>query len=48
MTHVAAATDHVIESWRNDCSPTYKSSAGMDPDLLAQFHDAERALRAWA
>ena len=46
MTHVAAATDYVIESWRNDLFPTYKSSAGMDPELLAQFRDAERALRA--
>jgi 5'-3' exonuclease len=46
VTHVAAATDYVIESWRNDVFPTYKSSAGMDPDLLSQFRDAERALRA--
>lgn len=46
VTHVAAATDHVIESWRNDLYDGYKSSAGMDPDLLAQFADAERALRA--
>ena len=46
VTHVAAATDYVIESWRNDMYPTYKSSAGMDPDLLSQFRDAERALRA--
>jgi 5'-3' exonuclease len=46
VTHIAAATDYVIESWRNDLFPTYKSSAGMDPDLLAQFRDAERALRS--
>jgi 5'-3' exonuclease len=46
VSHVAAATDYVIESWRNDVFPRYKSSAGMDPDLLAQFRDAERALRA--
>jgi 5'-3' exonuclease len=46
LTHVAAATDYVIESWRNDVFPGYKSSAGMDPHLLAQFRDAERALRA--
>jgi 5'-3' exonuclease len=46
VTHVGAATDHVIESWRNDLYPGYKSSAGVDPDLLAQFEDAERALRA--
>ncbi|MGH2454825.1 MAG: 5'-3' exonuclease H3TH domain-containing protein [Candidatus Limnocylindria bacterium] len=46
VTHLAAATDHVIESWRNDVFPGYKSSAGVDRDLLAQFDDAERALRA--
>ena len=46
VTHVAAATDHVIESWRNDVFPGYKSSVGMPPELLDQFNDAERALRA--
>jgi 5'-3' exonuclease len=46
VTHIAAATDYVIESWRNDVFPGYKSSVGMDPNLLAQFRDAERALRA--
>jgi 5'-3' exonuclease len=46
VTHIGAATDHVIESWRNDVFPGYKSSAGMDPALLSQFDDAERALRA--
>jgi 5'-3' exonuclease len=46
VTHVGAATDHVIESWRNDVYPGYKSSAGLDRDLLMQFDDAERALRA--
>jgi 5'-3' exonuclease len=46
VTHIGAATDHVIESWRNDVYPGYKSSAGVDPDLLAQFVDAERALEA--
>ncbi len=46
VSHVAAATDYVIESWRNDVYPGYKSSLGMDPALLAQFRDAERALRA--
>jgi 5'-3' exonuclease len=46
LTHVAAATDHVIESWRNDVYPSYKSSVGMDAALLAQFEDAESALRA--
>jgi 5'-3' exonuclease len=46
VSHIAAATDYVIESWRNDMYPAYKSSLGMDPDLLGQFRDAERALRA--
>ena len=46
VTHIGAATDFVIESWRNDLYPGYKSSAGVDPDLLAQFRDAERALAA--
>jgi 5'-3' exonuclease len=46
VTHIGAATDHVIESWRNDLYLGYKSSAGVDPDLLAQFEDAERALEA--
>ncbi|CAN5524789.1 MAG: flap endonuclease [Chloroflexi bacterium] len=46
VTHIGAATDHVIESWRNDLYPGYKSSAGVDPDLLAQFADAERGLEA--
>jgi 5'-3' exonuclease len=46
LTHIGAATDYVIESWRNDMYPGYKTSAGMDRDLLAQFRDAERALVA--
>ncbi|MEO8510445.1 MAG: 5'-3' exonuclease H3TH domain-containing protein [Chloroflexota bacterium] len=46
VTHVGAATDYVIESWRNDLYPGYKSSAGIDPDLMRQFRDAERALEA--
>jgi 5'-3' exonuclease len=45
-THIGVATDHVIESFRNDVWPTYKSSAGMDPLLLAQFDGLEDALRA--
>ncbi len=45
-THLGVATDHVIESFRNDLWPTYKSSAGMDPLLLAQFDWLEDALRA--
>jgi 5'-3' exonuclease len=46
VTHIGAATDYVIESWRNDLYRGYKSSAGVDPELLAQFRDAERALEA--
>ncbi len=46
VTHIAAATDHVIASWRNDVYPGYKTDAGVPPQLLAQFGDAERALRA--
>ena len=45
-THLGVATDHVIESFRNDLWPGYKSSAGMDPLLLAQFGWLEDALRA--
>jgi len=45
-THVGVATDHVIESFRNDLWPGYKTSAGIDPALLSQFHPLEDALRA--
>ncbi|HLX34415.1 MAG TPA: 5'-3' exonuclease H3TH domain-containing protein [Candidatus Limnocylindrales bacterium] len=45
-THVGCATDHVIESFRNDLYPGYKSSFGMPPDLLAEFPIAEDAIRA--
>jgi 5'-3' exonuclease len=37
VTHLGVATDHVIESFRNEMWPGYKSSAGVDPRLLAQF-----------
>ena len=43
-THVGVATDHIIESFRNDLWPGYKTSAGMPPDLLAQFPLIEEAL----
>ncbi len=46
VTHLAASFDTVIESFRNVMFPAYKSSAGMDPDLLAQFPIAEIALEA--
>jgi 5'-3' exonuclease len=45
-SHVGCATDRVIESFRNDLFPGYKSSAGMDPVLLAQFPIAEEAIEA--
>jgi len=45
-THIAVATDHVIESFRNDLWPGYKTSAGVPADLLAQFHPLEDALSA--
>jgi 5'-3' exonuclease len=46
VTHVAVAFDNPIESWRNDRFPGYKDGSGVDPDLLAQFDDVERAVRA--
>ena len=46
VTHVACAFDHVIESFRNDLFPGYKTGAGIDPDLLAQFPLAEQAVSA--
>jgi 5'-3' exonuclease len=45
-THVGVATDHVIESWRNDLWATYKNGEGIDPILKAQFPILEDALRA--
>lgn len=45
-THVGVATDHFIESFRNALWPGYKTSDGMDPALLAQFHPLEDALSA--
>ena len=45
-THIGVATDHVIESFRNDLWPGYKSSAGMPPELLAQFPLLEIGLEA--
>ena len=45
-THVGVATDHVIESFRNRLWPGYKTSAGVEPDLLAQFPLLEEALSA--
>ena len=45
-THVGVATDHVIESFRNDLWPGYKTGEGIDPDLLAQFPLLEEAMTA--
>jgi 5'-3' exonuclease len=46
VTHVAVAFDHVIESFRNKMYPGYKTGAGVDPNLLAQFPLAEKAASA--
>jgi len=45
-THVGVATDHVIESFRNDLWSGYKTGEGVEPALLAQFHPLEEALTA--
>ncbi len=45
-THIAVATDHVIESFRNELWPGYKTSAGVEPELLAQFPLLEEVLSA--
>jgi 5'-3' exonuclease len=45
-THVGVATDHVIESFRNELWPGYKTGEGVEPALLAQFHPLEDALDA--
>jgi len=45
-THVGVATDHVIESFRNDLWPGYKTGQGIEPALRAQFHPLEEALTA--
>src|SRR5712675_2059042 len=45
-THIGVATDHVVESFRNDLYPGYKTSEGVAPELLAQFPILEEALEA--
>src|SRR5882724_6969802 len=45
-THIGVATDHVIESFRNDLWPEYKTGAGIEPTLRAQFHPLGEALDA--
>lgn len=46
VTHLGVATDHVIESFRNDLYPGYKSGVGIEPDLWNQFHPLELALES--
>lgn len=43
-THIGVATDHIIESFRNDLWADYKTGAGIDPVLWSQFHPLEQAL----
>jgi 5'-3' exonuclease len=45
-THLGVATDHVIESFRNERWPGYKTGEGLEPALWAQFHPLEEALAA--
>src|SRR6476646_4177241 len=45
-THLGVATDHVVESFRNDLYPGYKTSEGVAPELLSQFPLLEEALEA--
>ena len=46
VTHLGVASDHIIESFRNDLWPGYKTSVGMPPELLAQFPVMEGAMAA--
>jgi 5'-3' exonuclease len=46
VTHLGVATDHVVESFRNDLYPGYKTSEGVAPELLSQFPVLEQALQA--
>src|SRR5579863_5805526 len=45
-THLGVATDHVVESFRNDLYPGYKTAEGVEPELLSQFPLLEEALEA--
>jgi hypothetical protein len=47
-THLGVATDHVVESFRNDLYPGYKTSEGVPPELLSQFPLLEETLEAGA
>lgn len=44
VTHIGVATDHVVESFRNQLWPGYKTSEGVEPELLSQFPILEEAL----
>jgi 5'-3' exonuclease len=46
ITHIGIATDHVIESFRNDLYPGYKTSEGVPPELLCQFPVLEQSLES--
>src|SRR5580693_5085100 len=46
VTHIGVATDHVVESFRNDLYPGYKTAEGVPPELLSQFPILEQALEA--
>lgn len=43
-THIGVATDHIVESFRNELWPGYKTGEGIDPALWAQFHPLEESL----
>lgn len=45
-THIGVATDHVVESFRNEMWDGYKSGEGLEPELMGQFHPLENALGA--
>src|SRR5882762_244649 len=45
-THLGVATDHIIESFRNDLWPGYKTGDGIEPALFRQFHPLEEAISA--
>src|SRR5690242_10737418 len=45
-SHIGVATDHVVESFRNDLYPGYKTSEGVPPELLSQFPIIEESLQA--
>ena len=46
VTHMGVATDHVVESFRNELWPGYKTSEGLDPEILNQFEPLEAGLEA--